>query len=230
MSDLSEYERKRLENIRRNQEILRSLGLDDRVKKHVERAKEIKKEKKRKRRTQGKGKRSKTAPPPRKTRRSKRLQGLEAQKIQEDSKVDEDSEEEEGTGIDYTRMPVEPEYLDDLEFEVYAILRGWRLKKKRELQIEPYKIFQNRTLCEVVRRRRNDAQWATSENREDLVVDLLKVWGIGPSKCYGCANSSEGFAVELQRVMAGDEVIAVKLEESRRVELALGAGGSADAK
>ena len=34
----------------------------------------------------------------------------------------------------------------------------------RELDIEPYKIFQNRTLCELVRHRRNDVHWAASSS------------------------------------------------------------------
>lgn len=31
----------------------------------------------------------------------------------------------------------------------------------RELQIEPFKIFPNKTLCQLIRYRRNDAAWAT---------------------------------------------------------------------
>jgi hypothetical protein len=42
---------------------------------------------------------------------------------------------------------------------------------------------QNRTLCEVVRRRRNDASWATgAADSQAFREDVLAVWGIGPSK------------------------------------------------
>jgi hypothetical protein len=60
--------------------------------------------------------------------------------------------------------------LDDFEILVYANLKSWRLKLHRELAIEPYKIFQNRTLCELVRRRRNDPTWAreVAENPSDM--------------------------------------------------------------
>eukprot|EP01052_Picozoa_sp_SAG31_P069910 SAG31_NODE_28746_length_405_cov_1.352941_1_plen_69_part_01 len=57
---------------------------------------------------------------------------------------------------DYSVMPVDPEMLDDAEFEVYIAMRAWRLEQKRFLDIEAYKICQNRTLCELIRRRRND--------------------------------------------------------------------------
>lgn len=42
----------------------------------------------------------------------------------------------------------------------------------RELDIEPYKIFQNRTLCELVRRRRNDVHWAASSSDHGGVTEL----------------------------------------------------------
>lgn len=43
-------------------------------------------------------------------------------------------------------------------------MRKWRLLRSRELDIEPYKVFQNRTLCELIRHRRNDPLWATSRS------------------------------------------------------------------
>lgn len=43
-------------------------------------------------------------------------------------------------------------------------MRKWRLLRARELQIETYKIFQNRTLSEMIRRRRNDPKWARADN------------------------------------------------------------------
>ena len=42
----------------------------------------------------------------------------------------------------------------------------------RELDIEPYKIFQNRTLCELVRHRRNDVHWAASSSGDGGVTEL----------------------------------------------------------
>jgi hypothetical protein len=50
--------------------------------------------------------------------------------------------------------------LDDFEFQAFCSLRKWRLERCRELGVEPYKIFQNRTFCEMVRRRRNNPMWA----------------------------------------------------------------------
>ena len=44
-------------------------------------------------------------------------------------------------------------------------LRAWRLAEKNRLQIEPYKVCQNRTLCELIRRRRNDPGFAAEEAR-----------------------------------------------------------------
>ena len=116
----------------------------------------------------------------------------------------------EQTEIDYDSYPQESQDLDDFEFKNYSLLRKWRLDLCRELDTEPYKIFQNRTLCEIIRRRRNDPDWARSlaseeeqvgeedeegakkgktianpEEKEDngkLRRDLLLCWGIGPNK------------------------------------------------
>jgi hypothetical protein len=44
------------------------------------------------------------------------------------------------------------------------------LLRARELQIETYKIFQNRTLCEMIRRRRNDPTWARKVGSSTLAV------------------------------------------------------------
>jgi hypothetical protein len=56
----------------------------------------------------------------------------------------------------------EPQQLDDFEFEIYVKLRRWRLLLARELDVETYKIFQNRTLCEAIRRRKEDPFWANA--------------------------------------------------------------------
>jgi hypothetical protein len=75
-----------------------------------------------------------------------------------------------------------PEQLDDYEFEVYTLLRAWRLATCRPLDLEPYKVFQNRTLVEAVRRRRNDALWGGTQQQ------LLECWGIGPVKVRASAR------------------------------------------
>ena len=86
-----------------------------------------------------------------------------------------------------------PQELDDYEFEIYTAIRKWRLDRKNELQIEPYKICQNRTICELIRRRRRDKHWAlpTSDTRPD---ELIECWGIGPSK-------SETYGVEMIEIV-----------------------------
>ena len=93
-------------------------------------------------------------------------------------------------------MPNEPEQLDDEEFQVYVSLKAWRLKRKNELEIEPYKICQNKTLCNIIRRRRNDANFAMGEDTALIEKDLLSVWGIGPSKA-----TEGGFGWEMLEVL-----------------------------
>jgi len=56
----------------------------------------------------------------------------------------------------------ESDALDDFEFQAFAELRKWRLLRARELDLEPFKIFQNRTLCDMIRHRRNDPKWAVN--------------------------------------------------------------------
>mmetsp|Transcript_209 Transcript_209/g.254 ORF Transcript_209/g.254 Transcript_209/m.254 type:complete len:116 (+) Transcript_209:114-461(+) len=93
-------------------------------------------------------------------------------------------------------MPDEPERLDDEEFQVYVSLRAWRLGRKNELEIEPYKICQNRTLCELIRRRRNDDEFAKGKEVNEIESDLLSVWGIGPSKA-----TAGGFGWEMLDIL-----------------------------
>ena len=78
------------------------------------------------------------------------------------------------------KVPLSGGQLDDAEFEVYIAMRAWRLEQKRFLDIEAYKICQNRTLCELIRRRRNDPSFAANQASRD--ADLRQVWGLGPSK------------------------------------------------
>jgi hypothetical protein len=115
--------------------------------------------------------------------------------------------------------------LDDHEFQAFVALRKWRLLRARELQIETYKIFQNRTLCEMIRRRRNETSWArksapgdaqaSSENATapvkeegtgdvsaepleydaDIADALADCWGVGPRKVAADGFSWEALAV-----------------------------------
>lgn len=124
--------------------------------------------------------------------------------------------------ITYDTIPEDSSQLDDYEFQAFAELKKWRLVTCRDLQIEPYKIFQNRTLCEMVRRRRNDPNWATgkrcssaefmssidSESEpsglsefDRIVNDLLMCFGIGPSK-----SKLDGFAHQALQILNSDIV------------------------
>jgi len=48
-----------------------------------------------------------------------------------------------GADLDYQDEEIlQPEQLDDFEFEVYTMLRTWRLATCRGLDIEPYKVVQ----------------------------------------------------------------------------------------
>ena len=89
---------------------------------------------------------------------------------------------EEPIEIDYDTFPQVSEELDDYEFKNYATLRSWRAKRCKELETEPYKICQNRTLCEMIRRRRNDENWGMGDEISKISEDLLLCWGIGASK------------------------------------------------
>ena len=205
MSDLSPYELQRLENIKRNNAALAALGLTGPICAQSGGPPPKKKAKKKK-----KPKPQERRSPERPTRTSARLRGATAPKYDGEKVIGLDDgdavgtdEEDEEPAIDYEQMPVEPQHLDDAEFEVYVALRAWRLARCRELQTEAYKICQNRTLCELVRRRRNNAAFgagapkplatgfglepATDEYREEV----LEVWGIGPSKVETCAFTKQ---------------------------------------
>mmetsp|Transcript_25200 Transcript_25200/g.53132 ORF Transcript_25200/g.53132 Transcript_25200/m.53132 type:complete len:264 (+) Transcript_25200:65-856(+) len=238
-NDLSPYELARLERIRRNEERLRSLGLFENGGKssffsttqthHLSKV------------SSAKGKCEKSSRPKRKqiysvpTRSSRRLKeakerkdGQEYATSQGESNVERDAiTSEDGTPeptndnsdqekeVKYDCMPKEPEDLDDEEFQVYVSLRAWRLLRKNELEVEPYKICQNRTLCELIRKRRNDAQFCSlkldhnankaegnvaSVDESTVEKSLLSVWGIGPSKA-----AKDGFGWEMLEILASEE-------------------------
>ncbi|KAL7460932.1 hypothetical protein ACHAXS_001368 [Conticribra weissflogii] len=248
-NDLSPYELARLERIRRNEERLRSLGLYENGGKSslfsAAKPQRLSKESsaKGKDTNSARRKRKQTATAP--TRSSSRLKeakerkdGKEYGSSQSDNDVETDavrSEEgktestnnnnDEEKEPNYDIMPKEPEELDDDEFQVYVSLRAWRLRRKNELDVEPYKICQNRTLCELIRKRRNDAQFCLFKldhdfNKSDVSKaltcesavekSLLSVWGIGPSKA-----AKDGFGWEMLEILASEENI-VLLESSRK--------------
>ena len=212
-SDLSAYERKRLANIERNQAMLASLGILTMAAAPPEMHEPIASKPKRVKRT-----------PRAPTRRSARLQAQPPSAAAAEAEAGAEAEaagaESEPPRVDYDAWPEEPAELDDSEFEVFAALRRWRLKRKRELDIEAYKICQNRTLCELVRRRRNDASWATGAESGDQdassskTEDLVECWGIGPSKA-----APSGFGHEMLEVL-GRPALQEKLKQSRAMPAA----------
>ena len=166
MNDLSPYELARLERIKRNESRLRELGL-------FKQPNPTPKTTKPKPATIIVRKRKQPSSAP--TRSSRRLRGLKEGK----EKVDYDGDSTKNVDAvdttlvdedtaDYERLPDEPERLDDEEFQVYVSLRAWRLGRKNELEIEPYKICQNRTLCELIRRRRNDVKFARGKEVNEI--------------------------------------------------------------
>jgi hypothetical protein len=219
-NDLSPYELARLERIRRNEDRLRGLGLiggkpENKTSAAVDGGKKVQRVRVR---VRG-GERPSVA-----TRSSKRLRELKdcKQSCHEDVAKDDTPGGEDSTApdpdgkVNYVLTPQEAEQLDDHEFQVYAALRAWRLRRKNELEVEPYKICQNRTLCELIRRRRNDGAFASRRGGEGdaelgtVEQDLLSVWGIGPSKA-----AQGGFGWEMLEVLDSDEN-SMLLELSRK--------------
>ena len=193
-SDLSEYEKIRLENIRRNVDFLSSIGIssiNNKLKSPNNPV--IKKENKNNKTLKRK---IWTEKP---TRCSKRIQGISNEL---DSSTNENEIIEEALSDDdeihYEFMPESSDQLDDYEFEVFTFLKAWRLKRSRELEFEPYKICQNRTLAELIRRKRNNLDWAKDGPNQE--TDLLECWGIGASKA-----KSDGFGVDLIHVIENYE-------------------------
>mmetsp|Transcript_4248 Transcript_4248/g.6100 ORF Transcript_4248/g.6100 Transcript_4248/m.6100 type:complete len:262 (-) Transcript_4248:225-1010(-) len=228
--DLSPYELLRLEKIRRNNARLKALGFGSAI---VTPNKPPKKAQSKKRsRNNTATNRSKNVVKKQPTRSSKRLRGEQADvyEITDDADTAKastanhdnlvDNENEGEAIIDYTFLAKEPDQLDDFEFQVYANLRAWRLQRKNELEVEPYKICQNHTLCELIRRVRNDPTWGAliildennvkrSRSEEDVANDLIQCWGLGPSKV-----KADGFGPEMMGVI--EEETNVKLLDSSR--------------
>lgn len=202
-NDLSDYEKLRLENIKRNASLLAELGLKPSEKKSDA---ETAQSKKRKRREPWSSR-----PIILPIRRSSRLHKEQDFMGKGEEEEQEREVEKEDGAVDYAKMPFDSEELDDDEFQVFVDLKAWRLNKSRELGIEPYKICQNRTLAELVRRLRNNDRWAvlTKEDRE-MEKDLLECWGIGPSKAR-----REGFGVLLVEAYSSNTTAQQHLAQSR---------------
>ena len=198
-NDLSPYELARLERIKRNENRLKELGL---FKQH----KQPPKPKLVKKAAISRKRKQPSSTPTRSSRRLRELkEGKEKLENVDDDNTNNDVDAEDTSlinedTVDYERMPDAPELLDDEEFQVYVSLRAWRLARKNELEIEPYKICQNRTLCELIRKRRNDDKFAKGKEVNEIETDLLSVWGIGPSKA-----TSGGFGWEMLDVLNTEE-------------------------
>ena len=100
--------------------------------------------------------------------------------------------------------------------------------RSRELDVQAYKIFQDRTLCEMVRRRRNDPSWGyydaiqsdeecgdcadkkTATPLSTIQEQLRQCWGVGPSK----VKDEDGFAFEAISIMNKSQQIKDLLETS----------------
>ncbi len=106
-------------------------------------------------------------------------------------------------------MPFKPEQLDEHERKVYDSLRNWRARKAREKTEEVYQIAQNRTLVELIRRKRRDPNWASGDER-DVYEDLRDCWGIGS---YKGRSGHEGF--EMIQFMNQNKRIQDLLQQSR---------------
>lgn len=252
MSDLSEYEQLRLDNIKRNQAQLAALGLlgslsslvgaaPPKPKRRPRLSEEEKAAKKAAREAEKAQRRANPTPA---SRSSGRLRGAKAvdygaEKVHGNSDgEEEDGDEGEELPLDYAAMPIEPEQLDDFEFETYIALRAWRLQKCRSIALErnekryeAYKICQNRTLCELVRRRRNDTAFAKDRPKAlmtgfgaeptsaEFREQVLEIWGIGPSKV-------DAYCPEMCEVLDDN---GGKLQHSRDLPAALAAAAAAAA-
>jgi len=113
----------------------------------------------------------------------KEIAAKEEENIKDDDKGEKLSSSNVGDDgfivVDYTRLwPKTPEELDDDEFEILKFLRLWRLIGKNEIIVEPFKICDNRTLCELIRRKRNNSNWASSTS-DNAVADITQCYGIG---------------------------------------------------
>lgn len=98
-------------------------------------------------------------------------------------------------------------------------LRRWRLLRSRELNIEPYKIFQNRTFCDMVRRRRNNPGWA-SRTAGGVIVKSDEVEGASePVVKIESQTSTDEVKLEHQTEAQAHVKEEVKAEHELNTEL-----------
>jgi len=112
--------------------------------------------------------------PLRQSNRLKKIEPIESSNYNNDDYNDYEKNSNVTTNnsiINYDKLPYESDELDDYEFQIFIYLRKWRLNRSKELNIESYKIFQNRTICECIRRKRNDINWGNIDNYHDDDVD-----------------------------------------------------------
>jgi len=212
--DLTDYERLRLENIRRNEMFLQSIGIESKQESKTDFDKIMKAVNSRKKINE-----------PRllcehvtcKRRRSSRLNPSIDTSVEEGhtdvtaAVGDNMDEDENAHRIKYAEIPAGSDELDDFEFQIYTELRRWRKSCYLQLEIEPYKIFQNRTLLEFIRRKR-DKNWAVPMFSSDVTKDLLECWGIGPSKV-----EEDGFGQQMLKYFY-DSKLDVLLKKSLELE------------
>ena len=120
--------------------------------------------------------------------------------------------------------PDEPGQLDEHELQVYNSLK---------LKLRGGTYDSNRTLCELIRRRKNDTSFASremSKNNEAVMQDLKLVWGIGPHRAsrfgeemlYALESKENKRLLKLSRknglIRLGDKIDAAmeRLEDGTR--------------
>ena len=176
---LSAYEHERLAHMKRNQEVLQSLGLANGSPLGIDRP------------ARQKPKREPRPPAPRREpeRRSSRVAESERPRYKDPGRDDVERAKawmrrhNFSEGEAEATMPrdpiaslaagIAPESPDDLikaERPAFAALRKLRLETSRELQIESYKVAHNRALCELIR------------NTPAGLAGVEECWGFGPAK------------------------------------------------
>jgi hypothetical protein len=215
-NDLSEYEKLRLQNIKRNSMFLKSIGLNINQPTFAMNAEKNHTNVKKRESSIGQNE----ILPVRCSKRirvcnfaeqkehcqSNQIQLQPSEKCQkENGDVSDPSEIQQGRNK-YTKVVSDSADLDDFEFQVYVKARRWRQNISKELVVECHKIFLNKTLADVIRRKRNDECWAMEPHTEE---HLLQCWGMGPSKA-----KIGGFGSQLLAVIS-DENCREFLQQSR---------------
>lgn len=244
-NDLSEYERIRIENIRRNADFLSTLGFQvaannqpvvsvDKKPKSI--SNEI--EKKKKKRSFDDISKDATVVSTRYSLRSRSANTTKEINEIENKEEIESNEDEEEDLVDYESTPYYPQNLDDFEFEIYVSLKAWRLTQSRELGLEAYKVFHNEALCDMTRRKRNNNNWGciyttvpgisdidtdVDKETDNLITrdqtevsnELQECRGVGPSKSRFVPE--KGFAVKIVRDVLENRKNQELFEKSRKL-------------